>query len=34
MVGKYDYEDYMRWDWYFKGQSSSEILKYQEEIFE
>jgi hypothetical protein len=33
-VGKYDYEDYMRWDWYFKGQSKSNVLKYQNEIFE
>jgi murein DD-endopeptidase MepM/ murein hydrolase activator NlpD len=34
MVGKYDFEDYMKWDWYFRGQSSSEILKYQDEVFE
>lgn len=33
-VGKYDNDDYMRWDWYFKGQSQSEILQYQNEIFE
>jgi hypothetical protein len=33
-VGQYDYEDYMKWDWYFKGQSRSEVLKYQNEIFE
>jgi len=29
----YSYEDYMNWDWYFKGQSLNEVLKYQSEIF-
>jgi hypothetical protein len=29
----YSYEDYMNWDWYFKGQSLNEVLKYQSEVF-
>ena len=30
----YSYKDYMNWDWYFKGQPVSDVLKYQDEIFE
>ncbi len=30
----YSYEDYMNWDWYFKGQPLSDVLKYQNEVFE
>ena len=30
---EYSYLDYMKWDWYFKWQSQSEVLKYQNDIF-
>lgn len=31
---KYDFEDYMKWPWYFKWKSSSYILEKQDEVFE
>jgi murein DD-endopeptidase MepM/ murein hydrolase activator NlpD len=30
---QYSYLDYMKWDWYFKWQPKSEVLKYQNDIF-
>jgi hypothetical protein len=34
MAGKYDYDDYMRWPWYFKENSIYEILELQNQVFE
>lgn len=34
MAGKYDYDDYMRWDWYFKENTIYEILELQNQVFE
>lgn len=33
-AGKYNFEDYLKWDWKFKGESFEYILKNQAEIFE
>ncbi len=33
-AGKYDYDDYMRWDWYFKENTVYEILELQHQVFE
>ncbi len=33
-IGKYDIDDYMRWDWKFKWKSGSEILKLQYDVFD
>jgi len=32
-AGKYDIEDYMKWDWYYKGESKEHILENQRNIF-
>lgn len=34
MVGKYDYDDYMRWPWYFQSNSLYEVLELQNQVFE
>ena len=34
LAGKYDYVDYMKWDWEFKWKTSDHILKHQYEVFE
>jgi len=34
MVWKYDMEDYLKWDWLFKGKSIKEVLKDQYSVFE
>ncbi len=34
MAWKYDYNDYMSWDWYFKWKSEEYILENQNKIFE
>ena len=34
MAGKYGIDDYMKWPWYFQGDSKDEILKAQTEIFD
>jgi len=34
MAWKYDYDDYMRWDWYFKNNSVYEIIELQKTVFE
>lgn len=34
MVWKYDYDDYMNWDWYFKWKNLDTILENQTKIFE
>lgn len=33
-VGLYDFDDYMKWDWAFKGKSSSYIVENQGKYFE
>lgn len=33
MAGKYNFLDYMKWDWYFKAMSPDYILKNQNKIF-
>lgn len=33
MAGKYDFLDYMKWDWYFKWENADFILKNQYKIF-
>jgi murein DD-endopeptidase MepM/ murein hydrolase activator NlpD len=33
-AGKYDYGDYMKWDWEFKWKTSAHILKHQYDVFE
>ena len=32
-AGKYDIEEYMKWDWYFKGKSRSEVIEWTKSIF-
>ena len=34
MIGKYDLDDYMNWDWMFKGKSHEYLLKHQDSLFE
>ncbi len=34
MAWKYDYDDYMRWDWYFKENTIYEIIGLQKTVFE
>jgi len=34
MAWKYSWDDYMRWDWYFKWRSRTYILNNQDKIFE
>ncbi len=33
-AGTYEYEDYMKWDWKYKGKSASYIFKAQDDLFE
>jgi hypothetical protein len=33
-VGKYDYDDYMKWQWKFQWKSFDYILKHQYGVFE
>ena len=33
MAWKYSFDDYMRWDWYFKWESASHILDHQHSVF-
>lgn len=32
-IWNYDYDDYMRWDWAFKGETSSYIIENQSKVF-
>jgi hypothetical protein len=33
-VDQYTINDYMKWDWYYKGKSFDYILQHQEELFQ
>ncbi|QFR39713.1 M23 family metallopeptidase [Candidatus Gracilibacteria bacterium 28_42_T64] len=33
-AGKYDIEDYMKWDWYYKGKDKNYIIEDQSNLFE
>lgn len=34
MAGKYDIVDYMKWDWYFRGEELESVLSGQKALFQ